>query len=295
MSLPNYTVGWLCNCTESRVAATAFLDTVHDTPITQHQHDTNNYLCGTIGKHGVAISAPADFGIASTAVMVANMRRAFPCIEFFLLVGIAGGTASEDHDIRLGDVVVGTHGVLRHALDPPQLGQQPPEIFQDAITRLMKNQELGAMLKRHIETALEKKKRLQGSYKRPPTRTDELFFAPVSSSLDEADQIVLRQPRLAQVDQPVVHYGVVASGDTPVQCPHMRDCVAARHNVLCFDTESAGVINRQSLVIRGIYNYSDSHKNDIWLGYAAMAAAAYAKALLAEVDFTRKWITMHVR
>lgn len=34
------------------------------------------------------------------------------------------------------------------------------------------------------------------------------------------------------------------------------------------------------LVIRGICDYSDSHKNKIWQPYAAATAAAYAKALL---------------
>ena len=34
------------------------------------------------------------------------------------------------------------------------------------------------------------------------------------------------------------------------------------------------------VVIRGICDYSDTHKNDIWQGYAAATAAAYAKELL---------------
>jgi hypothetical protein len=37
------------------------------------------------------------------------------------------------------------------------------------------------------------------------------------------------------------------------------------------------------LVIRGICDYSDSHKNKEWQGYAAMAAAAYAKDLLCRI------------
>jgi hypothetical protein len=41
------------------------------------------------------------------------------------------------------------------------------------------------------------------------------------------------------------------------------------------------------LVIRGICDYSDSHKNKDWQGYAAMAAAAYAKDLLGEIRSTR--------
>jgi nucleoside phosphorylase len=34
------------------------------------------------------------------------------------------------------------------------------------------------------------------------------------------------------------------------------------------------------LVIRGICDYADSHKNKIWQPYAATTAAAYAKELL---------------
>jgi nucleoside phosphorylase len=34
------------------------------------------------------------------------------------------------------------------------------------------------------------------------------------------------------------------------------------------------------LVIRGICDYADSHKNKAWQGYAAATAAAYAKDLV---------------
>jgi hypothetical protein len=37
------------------------------------------------------------------------------------------------------------------------------------------------------------------------------------------------------------------------------------------------------LVIRGICDYSDSHKNKKWQGYAALTAAAYGKMLLSVV------------
>lgn len=35
-----------------------------------------------------------------------------------------------------------------------------------------------------------------------------------------------------------------------------------------------------SLIIRGICDYSDSHKNKAWQNYAAATATAYAKELL---------------
>ncbi|KAL2799685.1 hypothetical protein BJX66DRAFT_292436, partial [Aspergillus keveii] len=48
--------------------------------------------------------------------------------------------------------------------------------------------------------------------------------------------------------------------------------------------EAAGILNvLPSLVIRGICDYSDSHKSKIWQEYAAAAAAAYAKLLLTQV------------
>ncbi|RKK56090.1 hypothetical protein BFJ69_g17672 [Fusarium oxysporum] len=48
--------------------------------------------------------------------------------------------------------------------------------------------------------------------------------------------------------------------------------------------EAAGLMNHfPCLVIRGICDYSDSHKNKEWQGYAAMVAAAYAKNLLYQI------------
>jgi hypothetical protein len=61
----------------------------------------------------------------------------------------------------------------------------------------------------------------------------------------------------------------------------IRDALASKKDVLCFEMEAAGLMNHfPCLVIRCICDYSDSHKNDEWQGYAAMAAAAYAKDLL---------------
>jgi nucleoside phosphorylase len=61
----------------------------------------------------------------------------------------------------------------------------------------------------------------------------------------------------------------------------VRDTLAAEKDVLCFEMEAAGLMNQfPCLVIRGVCDYSDSHKNKEWQGYAAMAAAAYTKDLL---------------
>jgi nucleoside phosphorylase len=58
----------------------------------------------------------------------------------------------------------------------------------------------------------------------------------------------------------------------------------AKKDVLCFEMEAAGLMSHfPCLVIRGICDYSDSHKNKKWQGYAAMAAAAYARDVLLQI------------
>ena len=54
--------------------------------------------------------------------------------------------------------------------------------------------------------------------------------------------------------------------------------------LLCFEIEVASLTNDfLCVVIRGIYDYVDSHKNKRWQGYAAATAAAYAKELLSVI------------
>jgi len=51
--------------------------------------------------------------------------------------------------------------------------------------------------------------------------------------------------------------------------------------VLCVEMEAAGLMDEFScLVIRGICDYADSHKNKRWQPYAAATAAVYMKELL---------------
>jgi len=67
-----------------------------------------------------------------------------------------------------------------------------------------------------------------------------------------------------------------------------RDKLAEKWKVLCFEMEAAGLMNDfPCLVVRGICDYSDSHKNKEWQEYAAIAAAAYTKDLLYKIPPSR--------
>jgi nucleoside phosphorylase len=86
--------------------------------------------------------------------------------------------------------------------------------------------------------------------------------------------------------EPEIHYGVIASGNTLIKDSGTRDKIAdaVGEQCVCCEMEAAGLMNHfPCLVIRGICDYADSHKNDRWQRYAAATASAYAKELLSFV------------
>jgi hypothetical protein len=62
--------------------------------------------------------------------------------------------------------------------------------------------------------------------------------------------------------------------------------LARRHDLIAMEMEGAGVAGsaalggRECLVIRGISDYGDAEKSDLWQPYASLAAAAYLRVLL---------------
>ena len=57
--------------------------------------------------------------------------------------------------------------------------------------------------------------------------------------------------------------------------------------VLCFEMEATGLMNSfPCLIICGICDYADSHKNKRWQPYAAGIAAAYAREVLSVIPPT---------
>ncbi|KAJ6089465.1 hypothetical protein N7467_004681 [Penicillium canescens] len=84
-----------------------------------------------------------------------------------------------------------------------------------------------------------------------------------------------------QNSDPQPHYGIIASGNYVIKHARTRDQLRQDTGALCFEMEAAGLmLDFPFIVIRGICDYADSHKNKQWQGYAALAAASYAKELL---------------
>ncbi|KAJ5113850.1 hypothetical protein N7456_002384 [Penicillium angulare] len=303
----NYTVGWISAIYTEYVAAQAFLDERHDEP-GYLPGNTTDFTLGRIGKHNVVIAVlPAgEYGTASASRVADGMMFSFPNIRIALMVGIGGGAPTSKHDIRLGDIVVscpsnGQGGVFQYDFgktiqgrdfQPTGVLNQTPHLLRSAVNGLRARYEAdGHQLEDAVNRALEKKPRLRRKYGRPDARSDRLYNSDIihkqegeehcDSCSDDASHIVARRPRTEEDDNPTIHYGLIASANQLMKDALVRDEFAKQKNILCFEMEAAGLMNHfPCLVIRGICDYADSHKNKDWQGYAAMNAAAYAKDIL---------------
>ncbi|KAJ5986043.1 hypothetical protein N7451_010408 [Penicillium sp. IBT 35674x] len=88
-------------------------------------------------------------------------------------------------------------------------------------------------------------------------------------------------PSRAVVPHLIVHFGIIASGDTVMKSAFDRDELAKKYNVIGFEMEGSGVFaSLPCLIIKGVCDYSDSHKNKKWQNYAAVTAACVMNTLL---------------
>jgi nucleoside phosphorylase len=80
---------------------------------------------------------------------------------------------------------------------------------------------------------------------------------------------------------PVLHFGLVASGDLVMKSAGYRNELVTREKIIGFEMEGAGAWDTfPTVVIKGVCDYADSHKNKKWQKYAAVTAAAGTKAFL---------------
>lgn len=302
LAMDTYTVGWICALPAEFAAGRAMLDLQHP-QLSQNKHDPNSYAFGCIGNHNVVIAC-LPYGVHNggwAAGVLNNIRRSFKSLRFCLMVGIGGAVPCTPSDIRLGDIFVSNPamnsggGVIQY--DSGKLEQHgifmqtgllnaPPISLLAAVSAIQANHEMSnPTFPDHLEAMFKTYKRMEKKYSRPPPETDILFNSNYdhpknSQNCSQCDQDQ-RKSRSARDSETVVHYGLIASGNGVMKYGTTRDKIWKQYGIECFEMEAAGLMNNfQCLVIRGISDYADSHKNDIWKPYAAAIAAAYTKELL---------------
>ncbi|KAI0386359.1 purine and uridine phosphorylase [Hypomontagnella monticulosa] len=299
----DYTVAVVCAMSFEMSAVRFMLDEEH--PRLQSHGDPNLYVLGTLSGHNAVLAClPGSQGKGSAATVAANMARTFPSIKYRLLVGIGGGVPTAKHDMRLGDVVVSMPdgqygGVVQYDLGKDTTDDfvlkgflwPPPPLLRSAVEMMRSDHLLSEnKVDELLSTMLQKSKRL-AIYKRPDATPDVLFeaeypHAPTHSTCENCDMSKTVDRICRESQAPEIHYGLIASGDSVIKSSSRRD-TALRNigDILCFEMEAAGIMTEfPCIVIRGISDYADSHKNDAWQHYAAATAAACSKELLSYID-----------
>ncbi|KAL9074020.1 MAG: hypothetical protein Q9157_004546 [Trypethelium eluteriae] len=295
LSSAEYTVGLICALFTELSAVRGALDEEHD-EVSHSINDSNTYTLGRMVGHNVVLAClpNGQYGTNSAAAVATALRFRFRSVRIGLLVGIGGGVPSQDHDIRLGDVVVSEPmaqhgGVIQYDQgkvlkdnDFQRTGylQPPPTALLTAVSKLRSNHVSGI---NNLGTHLSKICRNSYFAKEKGGADYLATYNQVEADPDSRVESVLRQRRDSEL--PEIHYGAIASGSEVIKNARVRDRISeALGGVLCFEMEAAGLMNNfPCIVIRGICDYADSHKNKDWQPYAAAAAAAYAKELLSVI------------
>lgn len=310
LSVEDYHIGWICALPEELAAAKAMLDERHEMIQGQDHRDHNSYVLGRIQRHNVAIVCmPAGIdGTAAAATVARDLTRTMTAIRFGLIVGIGGGIPDlkNEIDIRLGDVVVsqptGTNGGVIQYDKGKTMGRSleeatfelkgtlntPPAVLLNALSSLQADHDLNdSHIPAYLSDMLQRyPKMVKKGYAFPGVEKDRLYCATCvdGQSCSECDQTSMHRS-LREDNSPRVHYGVVASGNEVIKNAAARDRLRALYKAKCVEMEAAGLMNNfPCLVIRGICDYADSHKNDAWHRYAAATAAAFTKELLGYIS-----------
>jgi nucleoside phosphorylase len=312
-SYDDYTVGWISALPLEMAAAKAMLDAIHP-PLPNPPNDSNSYTLGQLGAHNVVIACMPSgvYGMISAATVATQMLSSFPSIRFGLMVGIGGGASNAHADIRLGDVVVSKPsgdfgGVVQYDYGKTvQEGcfkrtgtlNKPPPVLLTAISNLQADHSMrSSRIPEYLSEMAAKHLTMASKFARPPRQPDRLFevdyeHTESERTCDKCDsrRLVNRAPRSGNC--PVIHYGLIASANQVMKHANTRDRLARELGILCFEMEAGGLMDCfPCLIIRGICDYADSHKNKQWQNYAAATAAAYGKELLSVVPIYQNHAT----
>lgn len=253
--------------------------------------DPNVYEIGVYEHNRLrreVLTATSGMGTLDASALTTNALRSFPQLEHIIMVGIAGGCPNHEkanEHVRLGDIVTsGGNGIIAHdfvkeTIDGREIRSAPQKPSATLLTMAAHLQSEELLNQRPWDTiAASALDRLGDAYRRPPVAADTLYEGKTK----------VKHPKDGQrrEDFPRVFSGVIAAADTLLKNAATRDQLRDRFNVRAVEMEASGVqnaawhANKDVFVVRGICDYCDEAKNDVWQNYAALVAAAYARALV---------------
>lgn len=206
------------------------------------------------------------------------------------LVGVAAGIWSVKEDVRLGDVVIATRVVdwtsgkiITDDFESTEDAKDVSNEVQVRLPRFCENMSrLSKRILHRVDTMRTRDEDEADLHWECPGMDQDVLFKPDvphrggSDCEDCEKQVEVRKPRDPYL--PRVHRGLIATGNVVLKDATTRERLRRdRHNkVLAVEMEASAVLlaHRRFIVIRGICDYADSHKNKRWQEYAAATAAA---------------------
>ncbi|KAL2361644.1 hypothetical protein RJZ56_005472 [Blastomyces dermatitidis] len=292
-----YTVAWIAPLEIEVQAALHMLDKVHSGGFPVGPGDDYVFHAGEIHGHNVVIAtfaAGQPYGTGSAASLAGHVRRFLPNLWFALLVGVAAGLpnllCSPPRDIRLGDVIVALPDGDNPAIVPYGLGKQKGgigfELLRSGHSLPQTERIVGSAIGR-IKAEERDTKAILGYYKKITQKATK--FSDPGQEKDflylSGDNIPVPRQRRPDSERTRVWYGSIGSGDKLLKSAQDRDELRDKYNLIGLEMEAAGVMNEIRVGnIRGVCDYGDERKNKDWQPYAAAMAAAFAKAVLVEIE-----------
>lgn len=281
-------------------------------PFNKEPGDPNSYLTGVIGRINVVLVCMSGMGKVNAAIVAAHCGKSFPGIKLALVVGICGVVpfSSTKDEIILGDVII-SNGIIEYDYGRQSSGQfvrmdtgihalgRPNAEIREVLAKLevpRHRRHLRAKIEGYL-AVLQSEPELHAEY--PGTTEDRLFEASYHHPDNErscqqlgCDGKLVSRIRLSAADippRPIVHFGLMTSGDAVMKSAKDRDRIASAEGVIAFEMEAAGVWEIfPCIIIKSACDYADSHRSNLWQRYAAATAAAGTKAFL---DFWNPSVT----
>jgi len=199
-----------------------------------------------------------------------------------LLVGIGGGILSDNKDdIRLRDVVVSKptatfRGVVQFdqgkilpnkQFERTRTLKKPPAVLMANVQRLVaQHRRIGNQIPHYLSEMLEIFPNIKEEYICLGIEHDQLFEATYNhegrKNCQWCNQSKVVEHSVRKNSAPRIHYSTIRSANEVIKDSVTRDKLRKDLGILCVEMEAASLINKFfCLVIRGICDYTDSHKN----------------------------------
>ncbi|KAJ1326978.1 ankyrin repeat domain-containing protein 50 [Microdochium nivale] len=288
----DYEIAWICTSLFGFIVAKAMMDQIHENlPVSPH--DSNYYILGRVGSFNIILATHRN-GFSGLGLALSNIRKSFTSIRLELIVGLAHGLPTTKDDVRLGDVVVGLRTIQWELFQTGKHHIQDVGFFFTQSARMKRF--LATMQAEHnvrgsqIPVILEhmKQRHPEMSQHADCTRLHDVLFKSTythvgfEATCDNCDRSLRLSRSLRNTPGPKVHWGTIAFGNLVINDASRRDQIALESSALCFMNETAlpQEVDTDSLIISGIYDYADSHKNKQWQQYATCVAASHAREIL---------------